>query len=103
MDQLRPTLADTVDYERLRTALTELRTRLPEVRHTEQSGDGLIEVTVDGRGDLLTLTLDPRTLRTPDATALARAITATIHHATAAVGDYVHHLTRTMLTGPAAP
>ena len=99
MDQPRPTLDEGVDHDRLRLGLTELQARLPEVRHTAQSADGLIELTVDGRGDLLALDLDQRALRTPDATALARDITSTARRATAAVHQQIHHLTRTLLPG----
>jgi DNA-binding protein YbaB len=102
VEPTRPTLDEAVDYPALRRGLTRLCDRLPDVRHRERSADGRIEVTVGGRGELLTLYLDPLALRTPDATALARDITATVHRATAAVRDQVHSLTVRLLSEAAA-
>lgn len=51
------------------------------VQVTEKSPDGLVAVTVDARGDLIRLDLDPRIYRRPDARSLADVITDTTHHA----------------------
>ncbi|MEU4223686.1 YbaB/EbfC family nucleoid-associated protein [Nonomuraea sp. NPDC026600] len=53
------------------------------VQVTEKSQDGLVAVTVDSRGDLVRLDLDPRIYRRPDARTLADVITDTTHHAAA--------------------
>ncbi|MEV4113821.1 YbaB/EbfC family nucleoid-associated protein [Nonomuraea sp. NPDC049695] len=47
----------------------------------EKSRDGLISVTVDARGDLIRLDIDPRIYRRPDARLLADTIAETVHRA----------------------
>ncbi|GAB3938182.1 hypothetical protein GCM10029976_052300 [Kribbella albertanoniae] len=56
------------------------RTAAGTVGHAE-SDDGLIRAAVDGQGVLIELVLDPRIYRTPDSTALAEAIRATVTRA----------------------
>ncbi|MFC3982733.1 YbaB/EbfC family nucleoid-associated protein [Streptosporangium jomthongense] len=51
------------------------------VQVTERSKDGLITVTVNSRGELVRLDIDPRIYRHPDARALADTITDTVHRA----------------------
>lgn len=46
MDQTRPRLRPVIDHNRLRSGLRSLRDRLPEVRETAESDDGLITVTL---------------------------------------------------------
>lgn len=60
-----------------------------ELSITESSSDGLIQVTVDARGGLLALDLDPRIYRRPDARALADSIIETIRAATATAQERV--------------
>lgn len=46
MGQTRPRLDVTVDYDGLHSNLRSLRERLPEVRETAESDDGLIRATL---------------------------------------------------------
>lgn len=65
------------DFTKLAEDLQAGRRAASEVRGRAESGDGLIAVTVDGDGGLVSLELDPRIYRTPDASALAETITKT--------------------------
>lgn len=56
---------------------------------TESSSDGLVKVTVDSRGGLLALDLDPRIYRRPDARSLADTILDTVRAATQAAQERV--------------
>jgi DNA-binding protein YbaB len=102
MDQGRPRLGVGIDYRRLRSDLAALRERLPQVRETAESDDGLIRVTLGAKGELLALDLNPRIYRVPDSAALARDITATVHRAAEAVRERVYALTRSVLSDPDA-
>jgi DNA-binding protein YbaB len=51
------------------------------ISETALSADGCVETTVDARGRVLALKLDPRVLRRLDSTALADTIVATISEA----------------------
>jgi DNA-binding protein YbaB len=82
-----------MDYPRFRSRLVELQSRLPEVRETAESADGLITVTLGARGELLALELDPRIYRTTDAAALAQDILDTVRRAADAVRERVKKLT----------
>jgi DNA-binding protein YbaB len=89
----RPVLG-TDDLRLLRDGLRTVQERLEDVRVTVESDDGLIVATLGGRGELLTLDLDPRIYRTPDSRALATAITATIRRAREQVAERAAALTR---------
>jgi DNA-binding protein YbaB len=101
MDHGRPRLDAAVDYGRLRSGLISLQARLPEVRETAESEDGLIRVTLGGRSELVALVLDPRIYRVPNSEALAGEIRATVHRAAAAVRERLYVLTRSLLSDPA--
>ncbi|WP_208378997.1 YbaB/EbfC family nucleoid-associated protein [Cumulibacter soli] len=60
-----------------------------EVSVTERSSDGLVKVTVDPRGAILALDLDPRIYRRPDARALGESILDTIRRASEAAQERV--------------
>jgi DNA-binding protein YbaB len=81
----------------MRDALTVLQQRLEDVRGTAVSDDGLISVTVGGRGALIDLVIDPRVYRVPDARRLAGDIKTTIRLATEAVHDQGFELTKSLL------
>lgn len=71
----------TVDrvVEELRAAHRELAA----VRASADSADGLVTATVDGRGELLALDLDPRIYREHDTRALGARILAAVAEANA--------------------
>lgn len=62
----------------------DVQRQIAEVRATARSGDGLVEATVDSRGQLVKLHLDPGIYRRPNTRQLAETITETI---STAVGD----------------
>jgi DNA-binding protein YbaB len=86
------------ELRHLRSGLRTVQDQLADVRATAESDDGLITATVGGRGELLTLDLDPRIYRTPDSRALATAITTTIRRARREAADRAATLTRRALS-----
>ncbi|WP_223256182.1 YbaB/EbfC family nucleoid-associated protein [Micromonospora endophytica] len=70
-------------YQQLRSGLDELQTRLTELRVTERSDDGQVTATVNARGELVSIELDPSIYRNRDARALSAKITATVRRASA--------------------
>ena len=77
-------LAETLrgQFEKLVEKGPQMAREAREVSITESSADGLVKVTVDPRGSLLALDLDPRIYRRPDARALSESIIDTIRRAT---------------------
>ncbi|MGI5151715.1 YbaB/EbfC family nucleoid-associated protein [Plantactinospora sp. CA-294935] len=73
--------ARLAEYSRLTEDLLAMREGIDQIRVTAYSPDGLVTVTVGGRGELVDLELDPRIFREPDATALAGSIAGTIRDA----------------------
>lgn len=63
--------------------------RVAALAETAVSADGYVEVTVDARGAVVGLALDPRVYREPDADALAATIVATAAEAADAVREHV--------------
>ena len=59
----------------------EVNRALAAIEAAASSDDGLVDVTVGPGGELRSLRLDPRLYRTPDADALARAITRAVQDA----------------------
>jgi DNA-binding protein YbaB len=94
MDGERPHPGDGVDGAWRAADLRTLPERIAGVRETAESDDGLVNVTVDGHGQLLDLSLDPGVYRRTDPVALAREITETAHRATALAGRRMLELTR---------
>ncbi|MEV4488753.1 YbaB/EbfC family nucleoid-associated protein [Micromonospora coxensis] len=70
-------------YQRLRSGLDELQTKLAQLRVTERSDDGQVTATVGARGELISVELHPSVFHDRDAKALSRKITLTVHRATA--------------------
>jgi DNA-binding protein YbaB len=93
----------TGDLRRLRDGLRTVQEWLVDVRVTAESDDGLIRVTVSGRGELLDLDLDPRIYRTPDSRALATAITATVREAKRRAAERAAVHTRRVLAPAGEP
>jgi DNA-binding protein YbaB len=79
---------------RLLDGHAELQRNLREIRVTVTSADELVSVTVDARGQVEGVTLDPRIYQRPDSRLLAATITATIQQAAAEVMQQVMELTR---------
>jgi len=71
--------------------------RVGALTETAVSADGHVEVTVDARGAVVGLTLDPRIYRTQDASALATTIVATATEAADAVRDRVFAVMKPLL------
>lgn len=83
--------------EQLQDGHAELQRRLREVRVTVTSADELVTVTVDARGQLERLELDPRIYQRPDSRLLAATVTATIRQAAAEATARVIELTRPLI------
>ncbi|MGC4887119.1 YbaB/EbfC family nucleoid-associated protein [Micromonospora sp. DT227] len=79
-------------YQRLRSGLDELQTRLAELRVTERSDDGQITVVVGARGELITVEVSPAVFHDRDARALSRKITETVLRASAAASAATREL-----------
>ncbi|WP_406632581.1 YbaB/EbfC family nucleoid-associated protein [Amycolatopsis sp. WGS_07] len=86
-DPALPKLAAGIDYQAVRRNLAAVRERLPDLRTTAESADGLMSATVDGRGRLVDLWLHERVLRVTDAKALAARVRATVNEASRAAHD----------------
>ncbi|MEN3610563.1 YbaB/EbfC family nucleoid-associated protein [Plantactinospora sp. ZYX-F-223] len=79
--------ARLAEYARLTEDLLAMREGIDKIRITAYSADGLVTVTVGGRGELIDLELDPRIYREPDSTALAGSIAGTIRDAAEAAAQ----------------
>jgi DNA-binding protein YbaB len=79
-------------YQRLRSGLDDIQRRLAEMRVSAESADGLIRATVDSRGHLTELRLDPAVQREMDIDRLGREIVGTVRRATARTTDQVREL-----------
>ena len=74
---LRDRLADVYGrYERLQSDMDDLQRRLAALRVSAVSTDGHVRATVDPRGQLIELELDPRAYPGIDTDQLARSIVA---------------------------
>jgi DNA-binding protein YbaB len=82
-------------------AQAELRRRLREVRVTVTSADELVTATVDARGQVERIELDPRIYQRPDSRQLAATITATVRQAVAASMEEIAELLRPHLPAEA--
>ncbi|MBO4207077.1 YbaB/EbfC family nucleoid-associated protein [Micromonospora echinofusca] len=71
-------------YQQLRSGLDDLQEQLAALRVTERSADGLVDVVVGPRGQVISVTLHPGVQRERDVNRLSRTITETIHRATMA-------------------
>ncbi|QLQ39398.1 YbaB/EbfC family nucleoid-associated protein [Micromonospora robiginosa] len=79
-------------YQRLRSGLDELQTRLAELRVTERSDDGQVTAVVGARGELISVEVSPAVFHDRDARALSRKITETVLRANAAAGAATREL-----------
>lgn len=71
----------TEQLETIKTNARQLRDELRDVRGHATSPDRFVRASVDQRGLLQELTIDPRVYRTPDARRLADTVTATVQAA----------------------
>lgn len=71
--------------------------RVAAIEETAVSDDGYVEVTVDARGAVLALVLDPRLYRDPDPDALATQIVATAELAAETARERAFDLMEPML------
>ncbi|ADB29883.1 conserved hypothetical protein [Kribbella flavida DSM 17836] len=88
----------TTGHQALPEHLRELERDVLRMRRTltattgsAESGDGLIEATVDVHGRVTDLVLDPRVFRTPDSDALAEQIRAVVNEAGADAQERARH------------
>lgn len=61
-------------YAELADDLRRIQREMAGIEATAESGDGLVAVTVGPRGELVSVELDPRVYRDPDAKGLAAEI-----------------------------
>jgi len=87
--------------EELRAGHAQLQRSIREVRVTVISADQLVTVTVDARGQVQRVELDPRIYQRPDSRHLAATITATIQQAGAEAMAQVTELVRPYLPSEA--
>jgi len=79
---LREQLTDVYgQYEQLRAHLDELPQRLASMQVSAASANGLVQATVNARGQLIDLRIDHAAYRTVDADDLAKTIVATVREA----------------------
>ncbi|MBB4689076.1 YbaB/EbfC family nucleoid-associated protein [Amycolatopsis jiangsuensis] len=69
--------AEAADGERLAERIRRVQGGLAGITGTAESDDGLVSVTVDVRGAVTEVWLDPRIYRSPDSAALAEVIVRT--------------------------
>ncbi|MCW3839782.1 YbaB/EbfC family nucleoid-associated protein [Micromonospora yasonensis] len=79
-------------YQRLRSGLDELQTKLTELRVTERSDDGQVTAMAGARGELVSIEVSPSVFHDRDAKALSRKITATVLRASAAAAEATREL-----------
>ncbi|MGC4894769.1 YbaB/EbfC family nucleoid-associated protein [Micromonospora sp. DT31] len=89
-------------YQRLRSGLDELQTKLAELRVTERSADGHVTAVVGARGELVSVEVSPAVFADRDARALSRKITETVARASAAAATATRELVSVYLP-PGSP
>jgi DNA-binding protein YbaB len=90
---LRDRLADVYGrYERLRSDMDAVQQQLASLQVSAVSEDGSAHATVDSRGHLTDLRLDPAACRSLEADQLARTIVATVRSAAARTAGRVEEL-----------
>jgi DNA-binding YbaB/EbfC family protein len=85
---------------RMQAGYQELQRALAERAITVTAADGTVSVTVDARGHVTDVELDPKIYQRPDTQRLAATITATIQQAVTEVQEQVKELTRPMMPDP---
>jgi DNA-binding protein YbaB len=75
----------------------DVQRQIAAVQATAKSDDGLVEITVDARGQLVNLRLDPAIYRRPNTRELAESITETMHAAVADATKKAHDIAATVV------
>jgi len=65
----------------MRQALEQVRERLATVRYGGQAGGGQVEATVDGRGELLRVRIDPQLVSDGDVELIEELVAAAVRDA----------------------
>lgn len=84
---------EPVRFAQLADGIRDIQRELAAVTETAFSPDGWVSATVDARGDLRELVLDPRIYRDPDSRRLAAAIAETCRAARKAADARAFELT----------
>ncbi|TDE32651.1 YbaB/EbfC family DNA-binding protein [Nonomuraea mesophila] len=87
----------TADFGRSASRPREVYEQLNELSHTARSADGMVTVTVDARGQVRSLALNPRVYRKLSPTELADAIMGQIRAATREVSAKTQELVEPMM------
>lgn len=69
--------------QQLQKQMAEIQEKLPHLQVTGQSGGGLVTVTMNGKGDLCSLKIDPSLLKPEEADVLEDLIIAAFNDAKA--------------------
>jgi len=85
-------------YRDVRDNLGRMQREMAEQTATAESSDGLVKATVDFRGSLLKLDINPRMLRSVDSSSLSETIVRTVKRASAGVAGKVR-----AVVGPNVP
>lgn len=85
---------------RMQAGHAELQRQLRELRVSVSSADGLVTATVDARGQVVRIELDPRIYQRPDSRRLAATIAATIQQAAREASEQVAELLRPFVPEP---
>ena len=67
--------------QQMQSRMSEVQEALEAMRHSANSGGGLVKVTVDGKGQVHELSLDPAILDPPDVELLEDLILAALREA----------------------
>ena len=91
------------EYQLMAEQVRQVQRELAEIRETAESGDRLISATVDARGRLAELWLDPRIYRRSDSAALTEDILGTYRAACAAAERKAFEVSASLLAMDATP
>lgn len=91
------------ENQRMTAGIDQIWSTLATVEETVTTRDGHIGVTVDARGTVRSLSLDPRVFRERDAKALANRIVAAANEAADRVRERTFHVLRPLLPANASP
>ena len=104
MDRAQATLAGEVaNYERMAEQIRRVQRELAGITGTAESDDGLIVATVDVRGELTELRIDPRIYRFSDSVTLAEQIVGACRAASESAQRQAFDASVSVLPPDAAP
>jgi len=67
--------------QQMQAKMSEVQEALDRMRHSASSGGGMVTVTVDGKGQVLELSLDPAVMDPPDVELLEDLLLAALREA----------------------